>query len=138
MKVRPTKADASGTGYYQGSDGEFYYGNPKNGYLNETRETARRRAARENAGGQKKSTNYTLNKLGSIPSSFEKKVERGILGGLYTWDVIIEKALLCLYSDGFFSMLRNFGYIPAYLILTIKSIKKTIIQRAVPWGRLLV
>ena len=36
MKVRPTWTDAAGNGYYRGSDGKYYYGNVKNGYLRET------------------------------------------------------------------------------------------------------
>lgn len=29
MKVRATRTNASGNGYYRGTDGKFYYGNVK-------------------------------------------------------------------------------------------------------------
>ncbi len=36
MKIHGTKVGSDGTGYYRGSDGKYYYGNPQNGYLTET------------------------------------------------------------------------------------------------------
>lgn len=47
MRMTPTRTDANGNGYYRGSDGNYYYGNIKRGYVTETRETARNRMAAE-------------------------------------------------------------------------------------------
>ncbi len=49
MKVKPTSTDSAGNGYYRGDDGNYYYGNTKNGYLKETRQTAKIRIKKEKA-----------------------------------------------------------------------------------------
>lgn len=46
MKVRPTCTDSAGNGYYRGTDGKYYYGNVKNGYLKETLEERNKRLAK--------------------------------------------------------------------------------------------
>lgn len=45
LNVHATKTDSAGNGYYRASDGYYYYGNAQNGYLVETEETKRRKAA---------------------------------------------------------------------------------------------
>lgn len=45
-KVHATKTDSAGNGYYRASDGYYYYGNVQNGYLVETEETKRLKAAK--------------------------------------------------------------------------------------------
>lgn len=47
MKVRPTRTDSAGNGYYRGENGKYYYGNYKNGYLKETIEETNRRRVKE-------------------------------------------------------------------------------------------
>lgn len=42
MKVHGTRVGSDGTGYYRGSDGKYYYGNPQNGYLTETIESQKK------------------------------------------------------------------------------------------------
>lgn len=53
IKVRPTRTDAAGNGYYRGTDGKYYYGNVKNGYLKETIQERNQRLARESAAREK-------------------------------------------------------------------------------------
>ena len=44
--VHATRTDSAGNGYYRASDGYYYYGNVQNGYLVETEETKRLKAAK--------------------------------------------------------------------------------------------
>lgn len=41
IKVTGTKVGADGTGYFRGNDGNYYYGNPQNGYLTKTKQSQR-------------------------------------------------------------------------------------------------
>lgn len=59
--VHATKTDSAGNGYYRASDGYYYYGNTQNGYLVETEETKRLKAA-------KAAQNTTFNPTGSVSS----------------------------------------------------------------------
>ena len=49
IKVTGTKVGADGTGYFRGNDGKYYYGNPQNGYLTETRQSQQARAQKQAA-----------------------------------------------------------------------------------------
>ncbi len=52
VNLKGTKVGADGTGYYRGTNGRYYYGNPKNGYVRETyqsvAEREKRAAAQQN------------------------------------------------------------------------------------------
>ena len=39
IKITGTKVGSDGSGYYRGNNGRYYYGNPQNGYLTETRQS---------------------------------------------------------------------------------------------------
>lgn len=45
-KLKGTKVGADGTGYYRGTNGRYYYGNPKNGYVRETYQSVAEREKR--------------------------------------------------------------------------------------------
>lgn len=50
IKIEGTRVGADGTGYWRGSDGKFYYGNPsRNGYVTETLEEQQKRMRAEEA-----------------------------------------------------------------------------------------
>lgn len=44
IKITGTKVGSDGTGYYRGNNGRYYYGNPQNGYLTETRQSQQARS----------------------------------------------------------------------------------------------
>lgn len=43
VKVKPTRTDSTGSGYYRAEDGTYLYGNPKNGYMTLTLEEQKKR-----------------------------------------------------------------------------------------------
>ena len=85
MKVRPTWTDAAGNGYYRGSDGKFYYGNVKNGYLRETIQERNARLAKERNVQIQKQKRAEARQAGNVspqPSAGEKR--GGLFGGIAT------------------------------------------------------
>ena len=85
MKVRPTWTDAAGNGYYRGSDGKFYYGNVKNGYLRETIQERNARLAKERNVQIQKQKQAEVRQAGNVspqPSAGEKR--GGLFGGIAT------------------------------------------------------
>lgn len=44
VKITGSKVGSDGTGYYRGNNGRYYYGNPQNGYLTETRQSQQARS----------------------------------------------------------------------------------------------
>lgn len=85
MKVRPTWTDAAGNGYYRGSDGKFYYGNVKNGYLRETIQERNARLAKERNVQIQKQKQAEARQAGNVspqPSAGEKW--GSLFGGIAT------------------------------------------------------
>ena len=85
MKVRPTWTDAAGNGYYRGSDGKYYYGNAKNGYLRETIQERNARLAKERNVQIQKQKQAEARQEGNVspqPSAGEKR--GGLFGGIAT------------------------------------------------------
>ena len=85
MKVRPTWTDAAGNGYYRGSDGKYYYGNVKNGYLRETIQERNARLAKERNVQIQKQKQAEARQAGNVspqPSAGEKR--GGLFGGIAT------------------------------------------------------
>lgn len=58
LDVKATRTDSAGNGYYRASDGYYYYGNAQNGYLTETEETRRLKAA-QNSSSHSQSGSYS-------------------------------------------------------------------------------
>lgn len=44
IKITGSKVGSDGTGFYRGNNGKYYYGNPQNGYLTETRQSQQARS----------------------------------------------------------------------------------------------
>lgn len=90
MKVKPTCTDSAGNGYYRGTDGKFYYGNVKNGYLKETIEERNKRLAKMQS-KQKTANSSVKQESASTPakaaasagaSAAGGSVGGGLLGGI--------------------------------------------------------
>ncbi len=69
-KVWGTRTDSTGTGYYRGDNGKYYYGNPRNGFLTETIDEQNKRRAREEA-----------NKKADAPQPVQQNTSGGRSGG---------------------------------------------------------
>lgn len=74
MKVRPTCADSAGNGYYRGTDGKYYYGNVKNGYLKETLEERNKRLAKMRS--EQKAENLRVKQKKGFHASKSNRVDR--------------------------------------------------------------
>ena len=101
MKVRPTWTDAAGNGYYRGSDGKFYYGNVKNGYLRETIQERNARLAKERNVQIQKQKRAEARQAGNVspqPSAGEKR--GGLFGGIATILVGIVRGKVILQPQG--------------------------------------
>ena len=89
MKVRPTWTDAAGNGYYRGSDGKYYYGNAKNGYLRETIQERNARLARERNVQIQKQKQAEVRQAGNVSPvndfSFRNAVERVVCISSTNW-----------------------------------------------------
>lgn len=78
MKVRPTRTDSAGNGYYTAENGDIYYGNAQNGYLVETDETRRNRVAKEGLNGRNNSNAADMSAPFGTSASFD--AFEGLLG----------------------------------------------------------
>lgn len=152
MKVTPTRTDSRGTGYYRGENGRYYYGNPRNGYMKETRESARQH---ENAARKTyDSVNWDFDSPSFHSGGLSRRGEKilaaavgtgvGIffaiaipiiflLAGVGAWSTLMRKTFSCLWNAGIFAMIRYYWQTFAYGILAIVCVKKTIANRTVPW-----
>ena len=74
MKVRPTCTDSAGNGYYRGTDGKYYYGNVKNGYLKETLEERNKRLAKMRS--KQKAENSRVKQKKGFHASKSNRVDR--------------------------------------------------------------
>lgn len=82
MKVKPTRTDAAGNGYYRGTDGKFYYGNVKNGYLKETIEERNRRIAKEQNKQKTVNSSVKQGSTSTLASAAVGSAGGGLLGGI--------------------------------------------------------
>jgi len=83
MKVKPTRTDSAGNGYYTGDDGKYYYGNAKNGYLTETEAEAKKRLAKASRQSNMSGTGSALGPGAQVVAS-EMAGGTGILAFLGT------------------------------------------------------
>ena len=75
IKITGSKVGSDGTGYYRGNDGKYYYGNPQNGYLTETRQSQQARS-------QSASSSYSQSSGYSGGGVSSGGVIEGLLGGI--------------------------------------------------------
>lgn len=126
MKVRPTCTDSAGNGYYRGTDGKYYYGNVKNGYLKETTEERNKRLAQTQS--RQKATDSSMRQGMSFASARTNEAAGesvsvgGLLGGI----------------GAFFGMLAAFAVTaavmgPIIVIGIILSVIVSIIGLVVIW-----
>lgn len=151
MQIHPTRTGSDGTGYYRGADGNMYYGNPANGYLTETRESAQRHAAPERKPNPGPSVQFDTGIR--APGPIEKAITAGGIwllvlvfaaaivwaigfGALDSWRELFAKFLDCLGKEGLFTTLRLFWHPWAYLLAALFCLKKLFRTRSIPWTSL--
>lgn len=151
MQYRPTRTGSDGTGYYRGADGNMYYGNPANGYLTETKESAQRRNAdSQPAQPSRPSVPLDFSLKRHEMSPWEKALAAGtagivilvfavvaviavLFGSVDVWKSSLTKAMDCLSEDGLFLMLRLFWQVWVCLLGALYALKTVFSTRRVPW-----
>ena len=120
-----TRTGADGTGYYQGSDSRYYYGNPQNGYLTETEQSQAYRAREEGVPSQLGSSRPAYNYNASAPSSgsgsFLDRVAEFVVCSVLTvkilfW-VLSFLAIFAALSALFFGTLYSWPFFVRLLVL---------------------
>lgn len=131
MKVRPTCTDSAGNGYYRGTDGKYYYGNVKNGYLKETLEERNKRLAKMRS--EQKAENLRVKqKKDSTPARATESTGASAAGGGVSAGGLIGGI------GAFFGMLAAFAVTaavmgPIIVIGIILSVIVSIIGLVVIW-----
>lgn len=149
MQFRPTRTGSDGTGYYRGADGKMYYGNPANGYLKETQESARQRAEAQKPSEPSAPLHLPTGKSYAM-APWEKALAAGTAGvvlllfaalavvgsfvaGAAAWGDLFTRAADCLHKDGLFTMLQLFWQLWVCLLGALFCLKGTVSARRVSW-----